>query len=152
MPRLRRPGRRRRPAPRAAAAAVRGILALRAAPDQPDAAVHRESRPGFGPRAHSRLPEFEAGSAGGVKHSATQVAVLHPGIPADIEADPSGPPLLTGTLPARRLAQMMSRTIASILVCIGIILVRPTAGADYQPVTWTNLVNATVTGTVLQKT
>ena len=47
---------------------------------------------------------------------------------------------------------MMSRTIASILVCIGIILVRPTAGADYQPVTWTNLVNATVTGTVLQKT
>ena len=47
---------------------------------------------------------------------------------------------------------MMSRTIASILVCVGILLVRPTAGADSQPVTWTNLVNATVNGTVLQKT
>ena len=38
------------------------------------------------------------------------------------------------------------------LACACMMLVRPTIGADEQLVTWTNLVNVTVTDTVLQKT
>ena len=48
---------------------------------------------------------------------------------------------------------MMSRRAAAIVIaCISVFLVCPIAHAEDQAVTWTNPVNVTVTGTVLQKT
>src|SRR5688572_33433149 len=47
---------------------------------------------------------------------------------------------------------MMSRAFLSAAVCLCVMFMRPVAHADEQLVTWTNLVNVTVTGTVLQKT
>jgi hypothetical protein len=48
---------------------------------------------------------------------------------------------------------MMSRRAAGIVLAyITVIVILPTANADEQLVTWTNLVNVTVTDTVLQKT
>jgi len=45
----------------------------------------------------------------------------------------------------------MSRAVI-VAVCLCVVVVRPIAQADEQLVTWTDLVNVTVTGTVLQKT
>ena len=44
------------------------------------------------------------------------------------------------------------RATAAVIACISLVLLRPAADAEDQAVTWTHLVNATVTGTVLQKT
>jgi hypothetical protein len=46
---------------------------------------------------------------------------------------------------------MLSRAFVAV-VCLCLVVMRPTAQADEQLVTWTNLVNVTVTGTTLQKT
>jgi len=44
------------------------------------------------------------------------------------------------------------RATAAVIACVSLVLVRPAADAEDQSVTWTNLVNVTATGTVLQKT
>ena len=47
---------------------------------------------------------------------------------------------------------MSRRAVGIVVVCIGVASLRPLVRAEEQPVTWTNLVNVTVTETVLQKT